>query len=176
MNQCAQCLYNLTQFLHDAQRVSRHRDCHRLFEQRRKAHFIKELQFASFSMKWRDKINSTRRNKLIFKRRSANAIQIHSFLKHNHLKDASLSKHDWFDIHDEEITKEIHTLHDEIEYESKCKSYFDIHKIDDNRKKKTNHDVVEHERTWTQTNLWIIDENSSHHRRLISARKSKITF
>jgi hypothetical protein len=52
------------------------------------------------------------------------------------MKNASFSKHDRFDIHDEEITKRIYTLHDEIENESKFRSYFDIHKIDDNNKKK----------------------------------------
>ncbi len=58
------------------------------------------------------------------------------FIKHYHLKNASFLKHDRFDIHNEEVTKRIYTLHDEIENESKFESYFNIHKIDVNRKKK----------------------------------------
>jgi hypothetical protein len=86
-------------------------------------------------MKRRDKINSSWRDESIIELRSTNAIQIHFFFKHYHLKNASFSKYDRFDIHDEEITKRIYTLHDEIENELKFKSYFDIHKIDVNRKK-----------------------------------------
>ncbi len=87
-------------------------------------------------MKWCDKINLTRRDKSTSRRRLTNAASIYFFLKHNHLKNASFLKHDRFDVHDEEITKKFHTLHDEIENDSKFKSHFDIHKIDDNREKK----------------------------------------
>jgi hypothetical protein len=87
-------------------------------------------------MKRRDKINLTWRDRSASERRSANAIQIHSFFRHYHLRDASFSKHDRSDIHDEKVIKRIYTLHDEIENESKFKSYLDIHKADDNRRKK----------------------------------------
>ncbi len=63
-------------------------------------------------------------------------IQIHFCFKYYYLRNASFSKLDQFDIHDEEATRRFYTLHDEIENESKFKSYLDIHKIDDNRKKK----------------------------------------
>jgi hypothetical protein len=87
-------------------------------------------------MKRRDKIDLTWRDELISRRRSTNIIQVHTFLKHYYLKNVSFSKHDRFNIYDEEITKRIYTLHDEIENESKFESYFDIYKININRKKK----------------------------------------
>jgi hypothetical protein len=99
-------------------------------------------------MKRHDKIDLTWRDESAFERRSANATSTHSFLRHCHLKDASFSKHDRFDLYDEEITKKIYTLHDEIENESKFRSYFDFHKIDDNRKKKritTSQNMKKHE-------------------------------
>jgi hypothetical protein len=99
-------------------------------------------------MKRRDKINSTWRDRSASERCSANTIQIHSFLRHYYLRDVSLSKHDRFDIHDEEVTRRIYTLHDEIENELKFKSYLDIHKADNNRKKKritTSSSMKEHE-------------------------------
>jgi hypothetical protein len=128
--------------------ANRHRDCQWLSKRRREAHFIKRLQSALFFMKRRDKINSTWRDEWIFKRRSADAIQIHSSFRHYHLRNASFSKHDRFDIHDEKVTRRIYTLHDEIENESKFKSYFDIHKVDVNRKEKritTSSSMKEHE-------------------------------
>jgi hypothetical protein len=70
-------------------------------------------------MKRRDKINSTWRDRSASERRLTDAIQIHSFFKHCHLRDASFSEHDQFDIHDEEVTRKTYTLHDEIENESK---------------------------------------------------------
>ncbi len=99
-------------------------------------------------MKRRDKIDSTWRDESIFRRRSTNVIQIHSSLKHYHLKNASFSKHDRFDIHEEKVTRKVYTLHDEIENESKFESYIDIHKSDVNRKEKritTSSSMKEHE-------------------------------
>jgi hypothetical protein len=87
-------------------------------------------------MKRRDKIDSTWRDESISRRCSTNVIQIHFFFKHYHLRNASFLKDDRFDIHDEEVTKKIYTLHDEIENELKFESYFDIHKIDVNREEK----------------------------------------
>jgi hypothetical protein len=66
-------------------------------------------------------------DKSIFKRRSINAIQIHFFREHDHLKNSSFIKHDRFNIHNEEITKKIHTLYDEIENESQFKLYFNCY-------------------------------------------------
>jgi hypothetical protein len=51
------------------------------------------------------------------------------------LKNASFSKHDRFSVHDERTAKEIDSLHDEIENESKLESHIDIHEVDADREK-----------------------------------------
>ncbi len=64
------------------------------------------------------------------------------------MKNALFSKHDRFNIHNEETTREIHTLHDKIENELKFKSYFNIYKVDDNRRKEqisTSSNMKKHE-------------------------------
>jgi hypothetical protein len=52
------------------------------------------------------------------------------------LKDASFSKHDRFNIHDEETAKKADSLHDEIENELKLESHFYIHEADADDKEK----------------------------------------
>jgi hypothetical protein len=52
------------------------------------------------------------------------------------MKDASLSEHDRFSVHDERTVKEIDSLHDEIENESNLESHFDIYEADVDRKEK----------------------------------------
>ncbi len=112
MNQRAQRLQRFVRLLYVTQFISYHWNRQKSFERRREAYSSERLQSASFAVKRRDKINSTRCSESAFECRSGNSISTRFIRRHYYLKNASFSEHDWFNIHDEEITAEIHSLHD----------------------------------------------------------------
>jgi hypothetical protein len=74
------------------------------------------------------KIHTTRRDESTFERRSSDSASFHASFEHDHVKNASIMQHHWFDLHVWEIAEWIRALHDQIEVKSIIESRIDFHK------------------------------------------------
>jgi hypothetical protein len=127
LNKRAQCLQCFVYFLCVHHDVIRHKNDQESIKRRRKTYYFEKFQSASFFMKRLRKIHTTRRDRLVFRRRSSSSISSHAFVKHNYVRDSSNVQHYWFDLHVRRTAKRTRALHVKIKVKSIVKSYFNIY-------------------------------------------------